>query len=154
MTWQCHRVIISWQKIVFRLFLETYTCLVWYILVLIHFDLPEESFLDIDLHKSDYSNLNSWRTIVQVTTLLTKCGAARHLSAAHSTATWKPVLWKALETNPLTTVRNTDITSLSGLNSVVCPAAPKSCTTASSTTARLLAIFSHTVFSSRADKED
>lgn len=91
-------------------------------------------------------------SIVQVDTSLSKCGSDRHFCTALSTEVWKAELWKALTTNRFTKFRITDITFLSWLDSIACPASLKSRMTVSSSRAGITAICSRSVFSKRADE--
>lgn len=103
------------------------------------------------------SNLAAWsvgagRSVMTVALFFATCGSAGHLCTARSSGAWKAELWKALPTDRLTTFWTTLISFKSQPDSVALPSLPSSRRTASCTEAGIVAIWSHTLFSSRSDK--
>lgn len=95
-----------------------------------------------------------YRLIVRAATTFGTCGSATNLWTALSTLLCKTELWKALAIEPLTTLRTTTITLVSGLDSDAPTRSPKSRSMASSTNAGILVNRSRTVSSEQSGEQD
>lgn len=91
---------------------------------------------------------------VRIATSSTTWGSATHSCTACSTAVWKAKLWKAMKTDTFKTVWITNITAVSGFDSVTRFALLRSYTTGSCATVRIHVICWRTVSYSLTNDRD